>query len=98
MLTGIFAGVMWALETVVLGIALAMSPMVSTEEAILLAPFIATFLHDAFSALYMLIYNAVRGEIKGFFAVCKSKRVLWLVLSSAMGGPIGMTEIGRAHV
>ena len=59
MLTGIFAGVMWALETVVLGIALAMSPFMSTEEAVLLAPFISTFLHDAFSAVYMLIYNAL---------------------------------------
>ena len=91
MLTGIFAGIMWALETVVLGIALSMSPMVSTEEAILLAPFVATFLHDAFSAVYMLIYNAIRGGLKGFFEVFKSKKVLWLVLSSAMGGPIGMT-------
>ena len=91
MLTGIFAGIMWALETVVLGIALAMSPMVSTEEAILLAPFAATFLHDAFSAVYMLIYNALRGGLKGFFAVFKSKTALWLVLSSAVGGPIGMT-------
>ena len=91
MLTGIFAGIMWALETVVLGIALSMSPMVSTEEAILLAPFVATFLHDAFSAVYMLIYNAIRGGLKGFFEVFKSKTVLWLVLSSAMGGPIGMT-------
>ena len=91
MLTGIFAGITWALETVVLGIALGMSSFVSTEEAILLAPFIATFLHDAFSAVYMLIYNALRGGLKGFLAVCKSKTVLWLVLSSAMGGPIGMT-------
>ena len=91
MLTGIFAGITWALETVVLGIALAMSPFVSTEEAVLLAPFIATFLHDAFSAVYMLIYNTLRGGLKGFFAVFKSKTVLWLVLSSAMGGPIGMT-------
>ncbi len=91
MLTGIFAGITWALETVVLGIALAMSSFVSTEEAVLLAPFIATFLHDAFSAVYMLIYNTLRGGLKGFFAVFKSKTVLWLVLSSAMGGPIGMT-------
>ena len=91
MLTGIFAGIMWALETVVLGIALGMSPLVSTEEAILLAPFVATFLHDAFSAVYMLIYNGIRGGLKDCFALFKSKTVLWLVLASAMGGPIGMT-------
>ena len=91
MITGIFAGITWALETVILGIALGMSPFVSSEQAILLAPFIATFLHDACSAVYMLIYNALRGGLKGFFAVCRSRSALWLVLSSAMGGPIGMT-------
>ena len=83
MLTGIFAGIMWALETVVLGIALGMAPLVSTEEAILLAPFVATFLHDAFSAVYMLIYNGIRGGLKDCFALFKSKTVLWLVLASA---------------
>lgn len=91
MITGIFAGITWALETVILGIALGMSPFVSSEQAILLAPFIATFFHDACSAVYMLIYNALRGGLKGFFAVCRSRSALWLVLSSAMGGPIGMT-------
>ena len=55
MITGIFAGITWALETVILGIALGMSPFVSSEQAILLAPFIATVLHDACSAVYMLL-------------------------------------------
>lgn len=91
MLTGILAGVTWALETVVLGIALGLSPFVSTEEAILLAPFVATFLHDACSAVFMLIYNAARGGLKEFFGVCRSKTAIWLTLSSAIGGPIGMT-------
>ena len=49
---GILAGITWALETVVLGIALAMMPFVSTEQAVFLAPFVSTFLHDACSALW----------------------------------------------
>ena len=49
MVTGLLAGITWALETVVLGIALGMSPFVSTEQAVFLAPFVSTFLHDAFS-------------------------------------------------
>ena len=50
MLYGIAAGMTWAIETVVLGIALAMSPFCSTEQAVFLAPFVSTFLHDACSA------------------------------------------------
>ena len=60
---GILAGITWALETVVLGIALAMTPFVSTEQAVFLAPFVSTFLHDACSALWAAIYNGLRGNM-----------------------------------
>lgn len=91
MLTGIFAGVAWALETIFLGITLGTSPLVSTEQAIFLAPFIGTFLHDALSAIFMFIYNAVKGNLKNVFSVLKTKSFKWLVLASCIGGPIGMT-------
>lgn len=91
MLTGILAGVAWALETVVLGIAMGMSPMISTEQAIFLAPFVGTFLHDAFSAIFMLLYNALRGEFRVLLRVLRTPDCKWLLLSSAIGGPIGMT-------
>ena len=91
MVSGIFAGVMWALETVVLGIALQMTPFVSSQQAIFLAPFVSTFLHDTISALLTMIYNAIRGNLKNLGAFFKSKSFLYLVLASAIGGPVGMT-------
>ena len=91
MITGILGGVAWALETVILGIALRMAPFVSSEQALLLAPFIATFLHDALSAVYLLLYNALRGNLGALGAMCRQKSTLWIVLSSAIGGPVGMT-------
>lgn len=91
MITGIFAGVTWAIETVVLGIAMGMMPMITPEEAMFLAPFAATFLHDAFSAVFTFIFNAVRGNIKKLFSVFKNPNVKWLIVASAIGGPIGMT-------
>ncbi len=91
MLTGIFAGITWALETVVLGIALGMSPFLTTEQVIFLAPFVATFLHDAFSAVFTFIYNAVRGKLGELLAVFRTKDFKWLALASAIGGPVGMT-------
>ena len=91
MLTGLLAGITWALETVILGIALGMSPFVSTEQAVLLAPFVSTFLHDLFSGIYLLIYNLVRGKAKELLCVFKSQSFKWLVSASAIGGPIGMT-------
>lgn len=91
MISGIFAGISWALESVVLGIALAMSPFLSSEEAIFLAPLIATFLHDATSAIFTFIYNAVRGDLPAFFKVFRSRSFKWIIIASAIGGPIGMT-------
>ena len=91
MFSGIFAGITWALETVILGFALAMTPFVSTEQGLLLAPFVSTFIHDAASALYMLILNGARRKLKDLLRVCKGKNLKWLILASAIGGPVGMT-------
>lgn len=91
MFAGIIAGATWALETVILGIALAMSPFCSTEQAIFLAPFVSTFLHDACSAIWALIYNGVRGQLGNVWRAFKTKSGKWVVLAAIIGGPVGMT-------
>lgn len=91
MIPGIIAGITWALETVILGIALGMTPFLSTEEAIFLAPFVSTFLHDACSAIWSFIYNGVRGNLGNVWKAFKTKSGKWVVLAAIIGGPIGMT-------
>ena len=91
MLCGVFAGITWALETVILGIALSMSPFVSSAEGIFLAPFVSTLIHDGISALFLLAVNGSRGRLKDLFMICKTKTFRLLIVSSAIGGPIGMT-------
>ena len=91
MICGIFAGITWALETVILGIALSMSPFVSSVEGIFLAPFVSTFIHDGISALFLLTANGIGGRLKEIFGICKTKTFWLLILSSAIGGPVGMT-------
>ena len=91
MIYGIMAGVTWALETVILGIALGMSPLVSTERALFLAPFVSTFLHDLCSALWAGAYNGVHGNLKKVFALLKNKNGRLVALAAVIGGPVGMT-------
>lgn len=62
MLCGIFAGITWALETVILGIALSLSPFISGSDGIFLAPFISTFIHDMLSGIYLLMMNTACGN------------------------------------
>lgn len=91
MFSGIIAGITWAIETVVLGIALAMSPFCTTEQAVFLAPFVSTFLHDLFSAIFATIYNAIRGKFTQVFKALFTKDGMWVVIAAAIGGPVGMT-------
>ena len=91
MIAGIIAGITWAVETIILGIALAMSPFTSTEQAVLLAPFASTFLHDAFSAIFACIYNGVRGNLPGLVKALKTRSGKFVALAAVIGGPVGMT-------
>ncbi len=91
MFSGIFAGILWGLDTVILGIALAMTPFVSTEQAILLAPFVSTFLHDACSSIWMLIYMGVKRQYKNVLRALKTKSGKFIILGALLGGPIGMS-------
>ena len=91
MFAGIIAGVTWAVETIVLGIALAMSPFCSTEQAVLLAPFASTFLHDLFSAIWSCVYNGVRGNLRAVGRALKTKSGRFVALAAVIGGPVGMT-------
>ena len=91
MVAGIIAGITWAVETIVLGIALAMSPFVSTEQAVVLAPFVSTFLHDTCSAIFAWIYNGARGKLPAFFRALKTKSGRFVALAAVIGGPVGMT-------
>ena len=91
MFTGIMSGITWAIETIILGIALNSSAFASTEEAIILAPFVSTFLHDTFSAIWATIYNTAKGNFHKALACLKKKDGLFAVLAAVIGGPIGMT-------
>ena len=54
MLTGLAGGALWALDTVILGMALALPVFTGDPRAAILAPFASTFLHDLCSSLWML--------------------------------------------
>lgn len=92
MIYGIIAGITWALETIILGIALAMTPFVSTTQAVFLAPFVSTFLHDACSAVWSAVYNGIHGNLKNvWYVLTKTKSGKFVVIAAVIGGPAGMT-------
>lgn len=91
MIYGLMSGILWGLDTVLLGIALIMTPFISTEQAIILAPFISTFLHDIVSSICMAIYMALKKELKKVIKAAKTRSGKFIMLGAILGGPVGMT-------
>ena len=91
MIDGILSGVLWALDTVVLCIALSMTPFISTAEAVALAPFVSTCLHDMFSALWLLLYMGIKKQLSKVIAALKTRSGKFILLGAIMGGPVGMS-------
>ncbi|MDH6366303.1 MULTISPECIES: DMT family transporter [unclassified Breznakia] len=91
MISGLLAGLLWGLDTVILGLALASSSFVSTEQAIFLAPFVSTFLHDACSSIWMFIYMIIRRQLPKVLCALKTKSGKYIMLGALLGGPVGMS-------
>lgn len=88
---GLFSGILWGLDTVVLGIALSMSPFIGAAEALAFAAIASSFLHDASCAIWLAIYMGIRGRLKDTLAALKTKSGLVVIAGALLGGPIGMT-------
>lgn len=88
---GLFSGILWGLDTVVLGIALSMSPYIGTAEAIAFAAIASSFLHDACSAIWLILYMGAKRRLKDTLAALKTRSGKVVMLGALLGGPIGMT-------
>lgn len=88
---GLFSGILWGLDTVILGIALSMVPFIGTEQAVAYAAIASSFLHDASCAIWLAIFMGVRGRLGDTLAALKTKSGLVVIAGALLGGPIGMT-------
>ncbi len=91
MIEGLLGGFFWGINTVVIGVALSMTPFARTEQVIFLAPFISTFIHDLFSSVWMFIYMAIKKQSGEFLQALKTKSGKVVVVAALLGGPVGMT-------
>ncbi|MCB2293668.1 DMT family transporter [Clostridium algoriphilum] len=88
---GIGSGLAWGLDAVIIGIILAASLFSQNDNIIFLAPFVAAFLKDGLSAIYMSIINISRGNFKSVLKGFKTKGGLFIAIGALFGGPLGMT-------
>lgn len=88
---GFFSGLLWGLDTVILGIGLALAPYIGSAEALAYASIAGSFLHDAFCAIWLFGYMGVRGRLKDTLAALKTRSGKVVIAGALLGGPIGMT-------
>lgn len=87
----LISGLLWGLDTVVLGMALAMVPYIGTEQALALGAIVGAFFHDAFCAIWMSLYMAIRGRLKDTWQAVRTRSGKIVMIGALLGGPIGMT-------
>lgn len=88
---GLTSGLLWGLDTVILGIGLATAPYIGTAEALALAAIVGAALHDVFCAIWLFLYMAVKRRLKDTLAALKTRSGKVVILGALLGGPIGMT-------
>ncbi|WP_307738798.1 EamA family transporter [uncultured Parolsenella sp.] len=88
---GLGSGILWGLDTVILGIALGMGPYVGTAEAVAFAAIAGAFLHDAFCAIWLFARMALKGRLADTWRALRTRSGLVVVAGALLGGPIGMT-------
>ncbi|MCI7550778.1 MAG: DMT family transporter [Actinomycetaceae bacterium] len=88
---GIISGMTWAIDTLILGIALGMTPFVDSQSAVALAAITSAFLHDFFCAVWMFAYMAVRRRLKDTCDALRTPAGRGVIFGALLGGPVGMT-------
>ena len=84
---GIFSGALWGLDTVVLAIALAMTPFLDFGQSALAG----AVLHDVACSVILLVYMAIRGRLKDTWKGLRTRPGMSVVVAALLGGPIGMS-------
>ena len=86
-LAGILSGGAFGLNSVLLGIALTMTPFIGIGGAIV-APLVAAALNDGLAGIWLLIYNLKQGRGKEILRSFNTKPGKIICLAAIMGGPI----------
>ena len=89
--TGFLSGMTWGLDTVLIGVAMAMAPFVENPVLLIGGTVICSMLHDVFAALWMLVIMGYKGRLKDLIPAIKSKDGLFCFLGALFGGPLAMT-------
>lgn len=83
---GLLSGILWGLDTCILGIAFLYHPFNSALDAAL----VCAAVHDIISALVLITLVVARGKFSQFLQALRTKGALIICCGALMSGPVGM--------
>lgn len=89
--SGILSGMTWGLDTVLLGVVMAMAPFVNDPILVIGGTFLCSLLHDAFAALWMCLIMGFKKRLRDFAKAITTRDGLFCMLGALFGGPLAMT-------
>lgn len=87
---GLLSGMTFAINSIILGIALSQGPFTLGTSALFVAPLVAAAMNDSLTALWLLFYNIARGNFKEIIRSLKTKPGMMVCVAAILGGPIAM--------
>lgn len=91
MFLGLLAGILFALDTVVLELAMCTPAYSDNATVVFLAPYISNFLHYAFSSVWLLGYLCFKKQCRGAFAALRTRGGQIVTIANLLGGVVGMS-------
>lgn len=88
---GMFSGMAWGLDTVLIGLILSQSPFTTVAPLILFGALVCCLFHDGFAFLWLSAYLSGRRKIQLLYSKIKTRDGLFCVLGALLGGPVGMS-------
>ena len=86
--TGLFSGCAWGLNSVLLGLALSIVPVMGEKAAVFAIPLAAACINDSLAGLWLLLYNGGAGRLKEILRSLKTFPGLMVCVAALFGGPI----------
>ena len=88
---GLFSGITWGLDTVLIALAMTYEPFASSILLIGIGAFVCSFFHDSFASLWVSLFLKLTNNVKFLKSKIKSRDAFFCVIGAIMGGPIALS-------
>lgn len=89
-IVGSLSGASWGLNTVIISFIMMASIFLPYSENIFITALVGAFLHDLFSAIWLVLNLIREKKISQLLRPFKSKIGIFLIIGAILGGPVGM--------